>query len=113
MGLPTLRRLKMAAIFRASNGIIATSSRVPRLAPQPLHNFYAAPGRDRAEVDRVHSRVLAAQTEYGMQRVTSPAIEENTAQFGVGTYGFYVLDLDGNWWRIEENDRRSRQVDIP
>jgi len=112
MGLPTLRRLKMAAIFRASNGVIAASVQVPRLAPQPLHNFYARPVRDRAEVDRVHARLLAAQEEYGIQRVTEPDVED-PSKFGVSTYGFYLLDLDGNWWRIEENDGPFGPVNIP
>jgi hypothetical protein len=112
MGLPTLRRLKMAAVFRASNGIIAASVQVPRLARQPLHNFYARPVRDRAEVDRVHGRVVAARADYGIQHVTTPEVEE-PARFGVGTYGFYLLDLDGNWWRVEENAGPFGQVEIP
>jgi len=112
MGLPTLRRLKMAAVFRASNGVITASVQVPRLAPQPLHNFYARPVRDRAEVDRVHARVVAARADYGIQRVTAPELED-AARFGVGTYGFYVLDLDGNWWRIEENTGPFGSIEIP
>ena len=112
MGLATLRRLKMAAVFRATNGIIAASVQVPRLAPQPLHNFYARPVADRAEVDRVHASLTAAQAEYGIQQITQPA-SEDPEKFGVGTYGFYLLDLDGNWWRVEENSGPFGPVDLP
>jgi catechol 2,3-dioxygenase-like lactoylglutathione lyase family enzyme len=112
MGLPTLRRLKMAAVFRASNGIIAASVQVPRLAAQPLHNFYARPVRDRGEIDLVHARIAAAQDQYGIQQITTPEVEDPT-RFGVGTYGFYLLDLDGNWWRVEENSGPFGPVDIP
>ena len=112
MGLPTLRRLKMAAVFRASNGVIAASIQVPRPAPQPLHNFYARPVQDRDEVDRVHARLVATQDEYAIQCITEPATED-PRQFGVGTYGFYLLDVDGNWWRVEDNDGPFGPVAIP
>ena len=112
MGLPTLRRLKMAAVFRASNGVIAASVQVPRLAPQPLHNFYARPVCDRAEVDRVHTRLLEVADDYGIREISAPAVEDPN-QFGVATYGFYLLDLDGNWWRVEDNNGPFGPVEIP
>ncbi|MBV9582171.1 MAG: VOC family protein [Chloroflexi bacterium] len=112
MGLPSVRRLKMAGIFRASNGVIAASVQVPRFTPQPFYNFYARPVRDRAEVDRVHARLIAAQAAYGIQQITEPAFED-PGKFGVGTYGFYVLDPDGNWWRVEDNDGPFGPAEIP
>lgn len=112
MGLATLRRLKMAAVFRATNGLIAASVQVPRLAAQPLLNFYSRPIKDRGQVDAVHGDIVRVQNEYGIREVTEPA-HEDLSRFGVGTYGFYLLDRDGNWWRIEENDGPFGPVELP
>jgi catechol 2,3-dioxygenase-like lactoylglutathione lyase family enzyme len=112
MGLPTLRRLKMAAVFRATNGLIAASVQVPRPAPQPLLNFYTRPVHDRSQVRAVHAVITAAAPSYGITEITEPA-EEDPARFGVGTFGFYVRDRDGNWWRVEENAGPFGPVAIP
>ena len=112
MGLATVRRLKMAAVFRATNGLIAASVQVPRPAPQPLLNFYARPVRDRVQVGAAHAAITEAASRFGIQQITGPA-EEDPARFGVGTYGFYVKDRDGNWWRVEENNGPFGPVEIP
>jgi catechol 2,3-dioxygenase-like lactoylglutathione lyase family enzyme len=112
MGLATLRRLKMAAVFRATNGLIAACIQVPRPAPQPLLNFYARPVRDRVQVEATHAAVTAVADQYGIQEITRPS-EEDPARFGVGTYGFYLKDRDGNWWRIEENKGPFGPVELP
>ncbi len=112
MGLATLRRLKMAAVFRATNGLIAASVQVPRPALQPLLNFYARPVHDRSEVEAVHTALSSAAERYGIREITRPA-EEDPARFGVGTYGFYLQDRDGNWWRVEDNNGPFGPLDIP
>jgi predicted lactoylglutathione lyase len=81
-------------------------------SPQPFFNFYARPVHDAAEVDAVHASIVAAQEMYGIRQVTRPA-REDAARFGVGTYGFYVEDLDGNWWRVEENGGPFGAAEIP
>jgi len=112
MGLATLRRLKMAAVFRATNGLIAASVQVPKLAPQPQLNFYARPVHDRAHVQAIHAAISEAAPRYGIRAITPPA-EEDPTRFGVRTYGFYVQDRDGNWWRVEDNNGPFGRVDIP
>jgi catechol 2,3-dioxygenase-like lactoylglutathione lyase family enzyme len=81
-------------------------------SPQPFCNFYARPVRDAAAVDAVHARVTAVKDEYGIAEITAPA-REDAARFGVGTYGFYLQDLDGNWWRVEENAGPFGAVELP
>jgi catechol 2,3-dioxygenase-like lactoylglutathione lyase family enzyme len=112
MGLPTLRRLKMAGLFKDTTGLICAAVQVPRLTPQPLLNFYARPVPDAAPVDRAYQGILGVQDAFGIQHVTPPA-REDRARFGVGTYGFYVQDADGNWWRVEENDGPFGPAEIP
>src|ERR1043166_9136235 len=71
-------------------------------APQPLLNFYTRPVPEPADVDDAHAKILAVRDDYRIAEISAPA-REDPSRFGVATYGFYVKDLDGNWWRVEEN----------
>ncbi len=70
--------------------------------PQPFLNFYARPVPEPADVDAVHAKISAVREAFRIAEITAPA-HEDAARFGVATYGFYLKDLDGNWWRVEEN----------
>src|SRR5215475_2266133 len=70
--------------------------------PQPFLNFYARSVADAAAVDTAHAQISAVRDEHRIAEITAPA-REDPARFGVASYGFYVKDLDGNWWRIEDN----------
>ena len=65
-----------------------------------------------AAVDAAHARISGVQDAYSIQEITAPA-REDPMRFGVGTYGFYLKDLDGNWWRIEENAGPFGSLEIP
>jgi len=80
--------------------------------PQPFLNFYARPVPEPADVDAVHAKISAVRDAYRIAEITVPA-REDAARFGVGTYGFYVKDLDSNWWRIEENRGPFGPVELP
>ena len=82
------------------------------LAPQPLLNFYARPVAHAEDVDTVHAKIAAVREVYGIRELTTPA-REDASKFGVGTYGFYLNDLDGNWWRVEENDGPFGPAELP
>jgi catechol 2,3-dioxygenase-like lactoylglutathione lyase family enzyme len=81
-------------------------------AQQPLLNFYARPVPTARDVDATHAKIAAVREKYGIRELTAPA-REDAAKFGVGTYGFYVNDLDGNWWRVEENDGPFGPAELP
>ena len=80
--------------------------------PQPFLNFYARPVAGPAEVDAVHAQIAAVREAYRIAEITAPA-HEHPARFGVASYGFYVNDLDGNWWRIEDNQGPFGAVELP
>jgi catechol 2,3-dioxygenase-like lactoylglutathione lyase family enzyme len=80
--------------------------------PQPFLNFYARPVAGAAEVDAAHGRIAAVRETYGIAELTAPA-REDPARFGVASYGFYLKDLDGNWWRVEDNDGPFGAVELP
>lgn len=112
MGLSTLTMAPKAGGALASNGHWVAVLQVPRLTPQPFLNFYTRPVKDRAAVDEAHRRITEVRDRYGIQEIRQPA-NEDPAKFGVGTYGFYLKDRDGNWWRIEENNGPFGPVVLP
>lgn len=50
----------------------------------------------REEVDAAHEIVLAQQDNYGVRKVTRPVAQH-------GTYAFFLVDADGNWWEFLTN----------
>ena len=50
----------------------------------------------REEVDAAHEIVLAQKDNYGVRKVTRPVAQH-------GTYAFYLVDADGNWWEFLTN----------
>ena len=86
-----------------TNGHYAAALQSAHVTQQPLLNFYARPVPQASDVDAVHAKIEAVRERYGVRELTAPR-REDPAKFGVGTYGFYLNDLDGNWWRVEENE---------
>ncbi len=103
MGLTAVRHRDRACRLVDTEGRCAAVLQVRSAHPQPLLNFYSRPVSSRGSVDQMHGRIKAAQVEYGIRDVTEPR-DGDLLEFGVGTYGFFVQDPDGNWWRIEDND---------
>lgn len=62
--------------------------------PQSLFNHWGFSVRDEAEVDRIRQIALSRADEFGLKKIhpTSPMH---------GSYGFYMIDVDDNWWEIE------------
>src|SRR5262249_55141358 len=80
--------------------------------PQSFFNFYTRPVPEPADVDAAHAKIAAVREAYGIAELTAPA-HEDAARFGVASYGFYVKDLDANWWRVEENRGPFGPVELP
>jgi len=80
--------------------------------PQPFLNFYARPVPGQAEVDAVYAKISAVRETYGIAELTTP-VHEDPARFGVASYGFYLKDLDGNWWRVEDNRGPFGPCELP
>jgi catechol 2,3-dioxygenase-like lactoylglutathione lyase family enzyme len=79
---------------------------------QPFLNFYARPVAGPAEVEAIHAKISAVREAYRIAEITAPA-HEDPARFGVASYGFYVKDLDSNWWRVEDNQGPFCAVVLP
>ena len=62
--------------------------------PQEMLNHWGVFVDSQAAVDEAHKRVDAAKAEYGLGRVQKP-------RFRHGSYAFYFVDADSNWWEVE------------
>jgi catechol 2,3-dioxygenase-like lactoylglutathione lyase family enzyme len=112
MGLRVNQPAPMVGHLMDTKGHYAAALQNAAPGPQPFLNFYARPVADAAAVDAAHARIGAVREAYGIRQITTPAVED-PAKFGVSTYGFYVEDLDGNWWRVEENRGPFGPVALP
>ncbi|HXQ53462.1 MAG TPA: VOC family protein [Stellaceae bacterium] len=65
-----------------------------RVRPLRVGNHWGIDMETRADVDRAHALALEHKSRYGIQKVTK--IVDNH-----GTYGFYFMDRDGNWWEFQ------------
>jgi catechol 2,3-dioxygenase-like lactoylglutathione lyase family enzyme len=57
-------------------------------------NHWGIDLESRADVDRAHALALEHKEKYGLQKVMKITDMH-------GTYGFYFLDRDGNWWEFQ------------
>ncbi len=48
------------------------------------------------DLDAAWERACAEKDAYGIRKITRPVDQH-------GTYSFYVIDADGNWWEILTN----------
>jgi predicted lactoylglutathione lyase len=62
--------------------------------PQEMLNHWGVFVSSQAAVDDAYEKVNAQQKEFGLGRVQKP-------RFRHGSYAFYFVDGDSNWWEIE------------
>jgi catechol 2,3-dioxygenase-like lactoylglutathione lyase family enzyme len=62
--------------------------------PQEMLNHWGVFVSSQAAVDAAFEKINAQQKEFGLGRVQKP-------RFRHGSYAFYFVDGDSNWWEIE------------
>lgn len=62
--------------------------------PQEMLNHWGANVDSQAAVDRAYEAIDAHKDEFELGRVQKP-------RFRNGSYAFYFVDADSNWWEIE------------
>ncbi len=62
--------------------------------PQEMLNHWGVFVSSQAAVDEAYEKINAQQKEFGLGRVQKP-------RFRYGSYAFYFVDGDSNWWEIE------------
>ena len=61
-----------------------------------LYSHFGLDMATREEVDAAYQTALGLQDQYGIKRLTVPVDQH-------GTYAFYIIDADENWWEILTN----------
>ena len=61
---------------------------------QEMLNHWGVSVRSQSAVDRAYEAIEAHKTEFGLGRVQKP-------RFRNGSYAFYFVDGDTNWWEVE------------
>jgi len=62
--------------------------------PQEMLDHWGVSVPSQAAVDAAYEKVNAQQKEFGLGRVQKP-------RFRHGSYAFYFVDADSNWWEVE------------
>jgi catechol 2,3-dioxygenase-like lactoylglutathione lyase family enzyme len=63
-----------------------------------LFNHFGFDVATKEMVDAAYEQVKAVKDKYGIKKITKPVQQH-------GTYSFYIIDLDENWWEILENPK--------
>ena len=96
LGLDVIRTSPVSLMSKlgGTNTIAVVQSK--RKEPMGLLNHNGRDVATREEVDRCYQLLMEHKDEYGMGKITKP-VEQH------GTYAFYFVDLDENWWEILTN----------
>ena len=94
LGLEVVQQAPVALFIRLGGShvyaCVETNADRPEM-PLLYHNGLDVASRE--EVDQAYEKILAVKDDYGIRQVTKPVTQH-------GTYAFYLLDLDANWWEI-------------
>jgi catechol 2,3-dioxygenase-like lactoylglutathione lyase family enzyme len=98
-GLEVVRTSPISLIIRlGGTNTIAVVQNPKRGGEMPLLNHNGLDVATREEVDNAHRLCVEQQQKWGLKKVTKPVDQH-------GTYSFYFLDLDNNWWEILTNPK--------
>jgi catechol 2,3-dioxygenase-like lactoylglutathione lyase family enzyme len=99
LGLQVVRHARPAMMLRLRSGMyivcVCIGERVPN---QHVLTHWGLNVASRAEVDRAYAEAQRLKDVYGIQKINK-VLERH------GAYGFYMQDLDNNWWEIQHEPR--------
>ncbi len=99
LGLEVVRTSPISVIIRlGGTNTIAVVQNPKRAGEMPLLNHNGLDVATREEVDNAYKLCAEQQEKWGIKKVTKPVDQH-------GTYSFYLLDLDNNWWEILTNPK--------
>ena len=98
LGLECVRTSKISMMIRLGGDHVYAVVKRAHLDEMPRINHNGIDVDTDADVDAAHAAVLAAQEEWGLNKVTQPVHQH-------GTYSFHFSDFDGNAWEILSNPK--------
>lgn len=96
LGLEVVRTSPISLMIRLGNTNTIAVVRNPKKPVMPVLNHNGLDVASREEVDKCHEILAVQRDRWGIKKVTGPTDQH-------GTYSFYFLDLDDNWWEILSN----------
>ena len=101
LGLEVVRTSPISLIIRlGGTNTIAVVQNPKRAGAMPLLNHNGLDVETREEVDAAYQTIDAEKDKWAIKKVTKP-IDQH------GTYSFYFLDQDDNWWEILTNPQHG------
>src|SRR5262245_11825070 len=99
LGLEVVRHARPAMMLRLNSNMYVVCVCIGEHVPhQHLLTHWGVNVASREEVDRAHEAAVRLKDEYGIQKIHS-------ARERHGAYGFYMQDLDNNWWEVQYEPR--------
>jgi catechol-2,3-dioxygenase len=98
LGLEVVRTSPVSLMIRLGGTNTIAVVKNPKKKPLPLLNHNGLDVETREDVDRCHELMTEHKEAWGIKSVTRPTEQH-------GTYSFYFLDLDDNWWEILTNPK--------
>lgn len=96
LGLECVRHAQRAMMLRKGQyfGLVVLETGDLFKSVVSIANHWGLDFASRDEVDRAHKLAHEHKAKYGIKKI-------GTVQDNHGTYGFYLQDLDGNWWEMQ------------
>ncbi len=83
---------------RGDKGTIIACVQTRRKTQAGMFSHFGLDVDDKPAVDAAHKLVSGVRKEYGIKKITRPTHQH-------GTYAFYLVDVDDNWWEILYNPK--------
>jgi catechol 2,3-dioxygenase-like lactoylglutathione lyase family enzyme len=98
LGFEVVQTSDRSLMMRHGKGTTIAAVETKRKTAAGIYSHFGLDVSDRASVDEAHQLVVGARKEYGLKKITKPVFQH-------GTYSFYMIDADDNWWEILENPK--------
>ncbi|MDP6173602.1 MAG: VOC family protein [Rhodospirillales bacterium] len=98
LGFQVAQTSKISMMMRRGKGTIIACVQTKRKTQAGIFSHFGLDVDDRAAVDKAHKLVSGVRKEYGIKKITRPLDQH-------GTYAFYMVDADDNWWEILTNPK--------
>ena len=100
LGVEVVRHARPAMMLRLKSGMYVVCVCIGEKVPgQHVLTHWGLNVATREEVDHAYAEALRLKDQYGIQKIQK--VRERH-----GAYGFYLQDLDNNWWEIQYEARR-------
>ena len=96
LGFEVVRTSPISLLLRLGGSHTIACVEVKGKEPMGMLNHNGLDVPTKADVDAAHARAEAQQEKWGIKKITRPLDQH-------GTYCFFMLDADENWWEVLTN----------